>query len=147
MFDEIVNALHICTNDEEGCEDCPFYMSRRVDGLSCYDQLKVEAANAIEALKEQLQAKDIDIDGLESVNADLQKKNDNLLEKNNQLTAQMEAEKNIAYQRGRESSIVLEKNRITAEIMHLQKYRFSELDKEIFVSRKFVLDIIQKKGW
>ena len=72
MFDEIVNALHICTNDEEGCEDCPFYMSRRVDGLSCYDQLKREAANAIEALKEQLQAKDIDIDGLETVNADLE---------------------------------------------------------------------------
>ena len=56
MFDEIVNALHICANDEEGCEDCPFYMSRRVDGLSCYDQLRREAANAIEALKEQLEA-------------------------------------------------------------------------------------------
>ena len=56
MFDEIVNALHICTNDEEGCEDCPFYMSRRVDGLSCYDQLKLNAAEAIEALKEQLEA-------------------------------------------------------------------------------------------
>lgn len=56
MFEEIVRALHICTNDEEGCEDCPFYMSRRVDGLSCYDQLKLNAAEAIEALKEQLES-------------------------------------------------------------------------------------------
>lgn len=112
MFDEIVNALHICTNDEEGCEDCPFYMSRRVDGLSCYDQLKREAANAIEALKEQLQAKDIDIDGLEAVNADLQKK----------------------------------KAKMVEEIMSEQKYRFSKQDEEIFISRKRVLEILQKDG-
>ena len=112
MFEEIVRALHICTNDEEGCEDCPFYMSRRVDGLSCYDQLKREAANAIEALKEQLQAKDIDIDGLEAVNDDLQKK----------------------------------KAKMVEEIMKAQKYRFSEQDEEIFISRRLVLEILQKDG-
>ena len=112
MFEEIVRALHICTNDEEGCEDCPFYMSRRVDGLSCYDQLKREAANAIEALKEQLQAKDIDIDGLEAVNADLKKK----------------------------------KAKMVEEIMKAQKYRFSEQDEEIFISRRLVLEILQEEG-
>ena len=48
MYNELIDALRICSNDAEDCEDCSY--NQIGVSLLCYDKLMRDAADAIERL-------------------------------------------------------------------------------------------------